>query len=329
MSEKKSEIYEAYDMEIYQTSRGRGAVILKTDLGILQLRQLDVNESRLNAEFLFKEKIYEAGFCNIDRCVKNKDGELLTYDRYGNPFVLRRFFEGKECNIANPDEINMAVDNLALFHIAGKKVFDSTESDVHIRLSGDFRKRNMELKRVRNFISKKRPRKVFEDTYIKAFDYFFEQALECEKNSNTDGGLQNNAHLGYCHGMYNQHSVLINYVGDKIPIVGTINFDKFHVGNQLSDLYHFMRKTVEKNNYSYDILLNILKRYNNICPLTEKDIDYIYTLYCYPEKFYKISNQYINSGKNWISPKMLEKLEKVIHDEEKKKNLLSMMKNIN
>ncbi len=326
MSDKNVELYEAYDIEVQQTSRGRGAILLRTDKGLLQLRQLDVNESRLNAEYIFKEKMYEVGFKNIDRCIKNKEDELVSYDRYGNPFVLRYFFEGKECNITNKEEINLAVDNLARLHIAGKKVFDSTESDVHIRVSGDFRRRNAELKRVRNYICKKRPRKEFEDTYIKAFDYFFKQAIECEKNNISMEVRDEGTHMGYCHGMYNQHSVVM--LQDENSIAGTINFDKFYVGNQLTDLYHFIRKTVEKNNYNFDVLEDILQRYNEICPLNDMDVKYIYTLYRYPEKFYKISNQYINSSKNWISPKMLEKLEKVIGDEDNKKYILDRMEKI-
>ncbi len=326
MSDKNVELYEAYDIEIQQTSRGRGAILLKTNMGLLQLRQLDVNESRLNAEYIFKEKMYSAGFENIDRCIRNKEDELVSYDRYGNPFVLRYFFEGKECNITNKAEVELAVDNLARLHIAGKKVFDSTESDVHIRVSGDFRKRNAELKRVRNYIWKKRPRKEFEDTYIKAFDYFFGQALECEKNNISNEIRDEGKHMGYCHGMYNQHSVVM--VQDENKVAGTINFDKFYVGNQLTDLYHFIRKAVEKNNYNFDVLENILYRYNEICPLNDMDVKYIYTLYRYPEKFYKISNQYINSSKNWISPKMLEKLEKVISDEDNKKYILENMEKI-
>ena len=45
-------------------------------------------------------------------------------------------------------------------------------------------------------------------------------------------------------------------------------------------------------------------------------------LYSYPEKFYKISNQYMNAPKNWISPKLQEKLEKIMLDEGKKLQLL-------
>lgn len=325
MSEKMSEVYEAYDMDVYQTMRGRGAVIIKTDEGIRQIRQLDVNESRLAAEYQFKEKLYEIGFCSIDRCIANKQEGLVTYDRYNNPYVMRTFFEGRECNVTNCDEINLAVDNLARLHIACREVFKSTEGDVHIRLSGDFRKRNQELKRVRNFIGRQSPKREFEEIYMNAYNYFYNQAVVCESRFGNGNMADMENHLGYCHGMYNNHSVMLYQGEGGSTMVGTINFDKFYVGNQLNDLYHFLRKTVEKNNYSFDIMRGIIERYERICPLDEQDIEYIYILYCYPEKFYKISNQYINAPKNWISPKMLEKLNKVIQDEEKKQQLLNKL----
>ena len=56
--------------------------------------------------------------------------------------------------------------------------------------------------------------------------------------------------------------------------------------------------------------------------ITQNDLKYIYTLYLYPEKFYKLGNQYINAPKNWISPKMMEKIGKIIAEESKKQDLL-------
>ncbi len=327
MSDKMSEVYEAYDMEIYQTMRGRGATLLKTDKGYFQLKIPEVNESRLNAEYQLKEKLFEIGFTQIDRCIKNVHGELVTFDRYNNPYVMRRAFDGKECNVNNPVEIQLAVENLAKLHFACRKAFESTESDVHIRLSGDFRRRNQELKRVRSFVGRQKSKKVFEELYIKAFDYFYGQALECEKEKSylQESGYEN-THLGYCHGMYNQHSILFSYKDNGDVSAATVNFDKFYVGNQLDDLYHFVRKIVEKNNYDVSLMFEIIECYGKICPLSRDDMDYIYKLYSYPEKFYKISNQYINAPKNWISPKMLEKLTKVIQDEERKKDLLEKLK---
>ncbi len=323
MSEKMAEVYGAYDMEIHQTMRGRGATLLMTDKGIYQLKSLDSNESRLNAEYMFKEKLYEQGFTNIDRCVKNMEDELVTYDRYNNPFVMRNFFLGKECSVNKPEDISLAVENLARLHMAGREVFNSTEKDVHIREAGDFKRRNRELKRVRTFIGKQKSRKEFENVYIKAYNYFHEKALLCEDKFSTYFQNDMSTHLGYCHGTYNHHSVLINREDSGETVVGTINFDKFFVGNQLVDLYHFMRKIVEKNKYSFQVMKDIIEKYGRICPLTQKDIEYIYILYCYPEKFYKLSNQYINAPKNWISPKMLEKLNKLIEDEEDKETLLA------
>ena len=327
MSEKLSEVFEAYDMEVYQVVRGRESSILKTDKGIRQLKKLTVGEKRLNAEKRYKEELLAGGFSGIDFCIENMSGELVSYDRYGNAYVLRNYFEGSEANLTNLEDVRLAVESLAKLHIVGRKIFQTTEHDVHVRHVSDFRKRNQELKRVRAFIMKKKQKKAFEELYIQAFEYFYNQALECEKNFDVEIFENIKEHIGYCHGMYNQHSVIISR--DEKPFrVFTTSFDKFHVGNQLTDLYHFLRKAVEKNNYSFHIVQYILNCYSAVCPLSVRDIEYIYILYSYPEKFYKISNQYMNAPKNWISPKMMEKLNKVIADEDQKKDILLQLKNI-
>lgn len=326
MSDKLESLYEAYDIEVGQTFRGRGAVILKTNCGIRQLKLLDVNESRLEAEYKFKEKLYELGFTGIDRCVPNKDEELVTCDRYNNPYVMRTYFEGRECSLTNPSDIRLAVENLGRFHIAGRQLFMETEGDVHVRRDTNFRRRNQELRRIRTYILRRSPRKEFEQKYLEAFDKFFGQAEACERNEKNFPAVDNseNQHIGYCHGMYNQHSIIMSGDGR----ISTTGFDKFHVGNQLGDLYHFLRKAVEKNNYSVNVLKEIFEEYNCMCPLKKADYEYIYSLFVYPEKFYKIGNQYMNSPKNWISPKMLEKLNKVIADDDKKNVLLNQLKSL-
>lgn len=322
MAEKMSEVYEAYDVSIMQTVRGRGAIIIKTNEGIFQLKTPEVNESRLAAEYEFKEKLFEAGFKNIDRCIKNREGELVTFDRYGNPYVMRNYYLGRECNILSMDEVLLAVENLARLHIACEKVFKEIEGDVHIRINSDFRRRNQELKRVYGFVQKKKRKNDFEEMYKNSFHTFFEQAVLCEKQFGELNLKNSNRYLGYCHGAYDHHSVICLENGE----FATVNFDRFYVGNQLGDLYHFMRKVVEKNNYDFEIIKEILVRYSKLNRLSAEDVEYIYILYKYPEKFYKISNQYINGSKNRISPKMNEKLERVILDEDNKQNMLEQLK---
>lgn len=326
MAEKMSEVFEMYDVRLDHIGRGRGAMVLYTDKGVRQVRAAEVSEKRLRAEYEFKENMYAAGFKNIDRLVKNNEDELITYDRYGNPFVMRMYFDGREMNVMNKNEVLHAVDNLILLHRAGREVWQAVDRDMQIREKNDVKRRNRELKRVHNYISKQSPKREFEALFIRAFPYFYEQGLQCERMLNTEP--KECRHLGYCHGSYNHHSVLICGGGTDRQ-AATINFEKYHVGNQLQDLYYFIRKTVEKNGYTYALLQAILERYQEGIMLQQEDIEYIRGLYRYPEKFYKLSNQYMNGSKARISPKMVEKLNRIIVEEEKKQNLLEKLSSYN
>lgn len=363
MAEKMAEVYGAYDLQINQVMRGRGAFVLRTDKGIFQIKPMDVNPSRLEAEYEFKESLAQLGFDSIDYCVKNVDGELYTCDRYGNPYVMRRFFLGRECNPQSYQDIVLGVRNLAKLHQVGRKAFEKIEKDVHIRVTGDFKKRNQSLKRVNNYILRQKSKREFEMKYLKTFDYFYQQGNMCQRefegllqmeraredarglvreetrenardeivgaNREMTGGATGEmtagdkkcgGHLGYCHGMYNHHSIVITS-----DAVGTISFDKFYLGNQLDDLYHYARKMVEKNDHSFSVLTTILDEYGAINPLSREDYQYIYINYCYPEKLYKLGNQYMNGSKSWLSPKLLEKMNKFIQDEGKKQEILDRM----
>ena len=102
MAEKMSEVFEMYDVRLDHIGRGRGARLLQTDKGVRQIRATTAGEKRLQAEYDFKEHMYLAGFPHIDRLVKNVEDELITYDRYGNPFVMRMFFDGRELGVRPP-----------------------------------------------------------------------------------------------------------------------------------------------------------------------------------------------------------------------------------
>ena len=318
MSEKMSEVYEAYDMEILGAVRGRGSMILKTDQGIRQISPFDGSEERLDQEREFKENLYETGFHHIDRCVPNREGELITCDRYGNPYVMREYFEGRECNPGSICDLNQAAANLAIFHIRGRELYAKEGRTYAYREPGNFRRKTQEMKKIRSFISKRPTKNDFELLYIEAYDAFYRQAIDCQAMMDACDRTNIAGHIGYCHGAYNYHSVL--FCGGYLA---TVNFDRFHVGYQLIDLYQFIRKVMEKNNYNFNMAVKIIEEYDRILPLTGEDYRYIYILYSYPETFWKVSNRYMNSRKCWISPANLEKLSKLITDEQEKQKFLS------
>ena len=50
----------------------------------------------------------------------------------------------------------------------------------------------------------------------------------------------------FCHGEYTHHNILVN--GSRMAV---INFEKCSINVQINDLYHFMRKILEKQNYDF------------------------------------------------------------------------------
>ena len=94
------------------------------------------------------------------------------------------------------------------------------------------------------------------------------------------------------------------------------------VDNQLTDLYTFLRKVMEKNDYQPELLFRLLEVYQQQIPLGREDYQFIYYLLWYPEKFWKISNQYNNMNKAWVPPKTYEKLQTIIRQETGKRELL-------
>lgn len=312
-----SEVYEAYDMKVQSTGRGRGAVILVTDKGVRQISPMTGTDERLALEKDFKDKMYEGGFSYIDRVVPNTEGELVTCDRYGNPYVCREYFQGRECSSGSVRDLEKAAINLAQLHRAGRQLYIDSDARPLTKPPGAPGSKTRELKRIRAFISRRTVKNDFEVVYIKSFDYFYRQAEKCLEAYNSRFKADERW-AGYCHGSYNYHSVMF-----CDGFIATMNFDKFHIGYQLTDLYQFMRKALEKNRYDMQMAIDILDSYSQINHLDRSDYEFLYLMLSFPEKFWKISNRYMSARKSYISPVLNEKLGKVIEDDQQKQKILS------
>lgn len=84
----------------------------------------------------------------------------------------------------------------------------------------------------------------------------------------------------------------------------------------------FMRKLLEKSNWSQALGDLLLTGYNEVKPLSDKDYRQLYVRFAYPEKFWKIVNFYYNNGKAWIPGRNMEKIEKLFAQEGEKQLFL-------
>lgn len=323
MSEKLSEVWECYDMTIVSMFKGRGMNYLRTDKGIRILQPLVTSESRLEQEAALKEQLVQAGYTRVDCFVRNKAGELVTYDRYHTPYVLKEYFDGKECNIHSEEDMHLAIDNLAELHLALRQIGreDIYEQDSS-KIPKTFLRHNREMQRVRAYMRKKATKSEFDYLYLSCFDTFYQQGELVVDSLKAYQQKMENQSLYYCHGAYNQHNMLLCKEG-----AATVNFDHFMVDNQLIDVYTFLRKAMEKNEYQSGMLFRLIETYEKKVPLSNQDYHFLYYLLWYPEKFWKITNQYNNMNKAWIPPKTYEKLETIIRQEALKQELLQQYRN--
>ena len=105
-----------------------------------------------------------------------------------------------------------------------------------------------------------------------------------------------------------------------------VNFDKMHYDIQVKDLYQFLRKVLEKNNWDSSLGTMIMDTYLSVRTLSEEERRVLYAMLTFPEKFWKISNRYYNSRKSWISGVNYDKLCRFKKTEGQRQDFLNTFK---
>lgn len=310
MDDRNEEVFAQYDIKVYNTYRTRGAILLETDKGLKLFKNFDGSKGRVEFEDKIKEQISSLNFKNIDCYVRNKDNEIITKDTQGSKYIIKDWFCGEECNLRNNKNIILASTNLAKLHQVLTNINLSEEeikNNIPCYLPEVFSKHSRELKRVRSYIRDKKQKNEFEIYYLNSYEKFYEKslrAIELINKSNYISLLENAIKsTTICHGNYTYHNIILFQQG-----VATSNFDKSCIGLQVMDLYQFMRKAMEKNNWNMTYGKEIIDEYNKHKKISNEELEILYVLLLYPEKFWKITNFYFNGKKSWIPRRNIQKL---------------------
>lgn len=314
VNDRHVSLFENYDIEVLRTWKGRGALLCETNRGILILKEYAGHKDKCVFQDAALRMIQSRGFINIETIIRNKEGELLTADVDGTSYILKTYFEGRECNVKDKAECVLAMETLAKLHKAGLMEDSMLPSGKVYTIHEEFEKHNKELRRVRKFLKEKSQKTDFEIYLMQCYEYYLKLALQtAEEYRIYNSGLQSRKRPVICHGDYQYHNLLLT--GDMFHI---INFEKCGSDGPVRDIYLFMRKLLEKSDWSAAVGFDLLSAYEKENRLEKEDYIQLYYRLVYPEKFWKIANFYYNSGKAWIPGKNMEKLLKV-HQQEKEK----------
>ena len=94
------------------------------------------------------------------------------------------------------------------------------------------------------------------------------------------------------------------------------NFEKWSFDMPVADLYRFMRKVLEKNNWDVDLARKMLRAYHRQRNLSQEELENLRIRFVYPEKYWKLGNYYFTHRKTWVSGKSVEKIQRLVDQKE-------------
>ncbi len=321
MNERYLEILTQYDLTAENVRKGRSGYICETGAGTVLLSEYKGTLKRLEFETQVLSKVREAGLERVDDYIRTTQGELAAVGEDGLRYVLKRWFTDRECNIRDRREVRQAAAQIARLHRILREIPSSGEWDLgSIRtepVEQELQRHNQELKRARNYMKNKRKKTEFESCVLGNFQIFYEQAASACEGLGKLRQKESGAPLFLCHGNLDHHHILMGD-GD----VAVIEFHRMHLGEQMEDLYYFMRKVMEKHDWNVGLGTEMLAAYERVLPITETQRHHLYYLFLYPEKYWKQINFYFNASKAWIPARNIEKLKSLEDQLEMRQNFL-------
>lgn len=325
MNDRAVELLEQYEIEVLRTRKGRSAFLCDTDKGCLVFQEYRESAEQVRLQDALLHHL--AGTCPVrtEEIIPSREGELLVTDADGVRYILKTRREGRECAVYDKAECTEAVRLLAKLHRCMQLPADTPGIPVRFSPAKEYEKHNRELKKLRKYLRQKGQKQTFERNLLNECDYFLQQGLEVAGEwgkysevfeKRTCAGTETEM-IAFCHGDFQYHNILMT--GGGWFLVG---FDHCQPDDPVRDLCLFLRKLMEKANWSVSLGRELLGAYEKERPLSAQSrIDLCYRL-SYPEKFWKIANFYYNSKKAWIPGKNQEKLDKLIAQEKAKQEFL-------
>lgn len=202
-----------------------------------------------------------------------------------------------------------------------------TKADIPYReglMSELFYKRLSELRRTYKYLGKQKNPLGIETTFISILPEYIKKCNEALAflDKEADQRLYKEAYQkgNIIHGAFTGHNII--FINDETAVIG---FEKARIGACIHDLYMFIKKAGEKNDWNLQLIDNLLKTYNHIRPISSDEFNILMARLKFPEKFWKTINMYFNGKKNWIPGRVEKKLEDVCNMQDKMENTVSQL----
>ena len=318
MNDRAISLLENYDFTVIKAHKVRGAFVCETDQGLKIMKEYQAPVSKLGLMDVLLRGISDRSAVFVDTLVADREGNFISYDRDGMGYVVKDYFEGRECSPRDTGDLKLAIQAMAMLH---KELYwseDEMPKELHrFDLEEDVSRQNKGLKKIRSFIRGRGCKSEFELALLDAYNLFLAQALRVEERiaaeDFSDFYSEVERKKQFAHGDFQYHNVQFGKERSAI-----LHFEKCQWDSRVRDVALFLRKTLEKADWDIGLGSSLLQEYEAINPLSDSERRQLFYRLAYPEKFRKIANFYYNSNKAFLSGQYLSKLENIIRLEKSK-----------
>lgn len=323
MREFNPQILRGFGLKAKNIKYEFGSYICNTNDGLKIIKSINLSKDSILFIHSAKEHLYKNGFRNIDRYSISKNN-VPYYEFNKNLYVVKKYLNGEECNLLDLSNILYSVKTLAKMHNASVGLVPMEGSKVSFKysnLKNEYVKHYRELTNIYKKIKRYSKWNDFDIVFIKNYKHYFSNAKEAKElliESNFDKLVKEaNQNRVFCHNKFTNHNVQIS--ADDIMI---INFDDCCYKLPICDLVRFMEKALRKSDWDIKVGVGIIEMYDKYRNLSKDELNVIYYMLLFPEKFWLLCNQHYNTRRNWM-PKIYQvKMQKIIEQQNIKQKFL-------
>lgn len=317
--DKGLSVLEKYGLTCEHTYRGRGALLCQTQMGLKMIRPYQGQADRLEKVYELLKHLQEAGHVHVDQYLRNEEGSLISTDKEGISYIVKDWWDARECDARSGHDVWWAVKTLAIIHRDLYLEPHLCEGDctpvIKIQdLRDVYRRRNQELKKIREFIRRRKQKNSFEYMCLKHMPRYMDYAKETlhrlECSAYEQQRIADAKKGSVCHNACTHHNFLM---GKEEAIL--VNYEHYCYDNHVADLAQLMRKILEKHGWSISLADKMIQIYSESNGITDEEYQQLLMRLSYPEKFWKIINFYYNSNKSFFSERMAVKLMQQMENE--------------
>jgi len=310
MSDISTTLAGCFGLASTRARKERGHFIFKTETGLVRIYKTFERHQAIRQRYDISNKLNDAGFPWTDE---------IFLSIYGEPFVqlgretyvMSEYISGREMNLDNQQDILLAMQSLAKFHIAGRGIAGVNTS---ASISETFESNIAFLTKTVKQANASSRLSDFDVMFIKNIDQYLNYATDSvNRLAKTDYAniyLYAVAEKHLCHNILKEESLPI--AGDTCYI---INLHEATIDTQITDLANFLRRYARRSNRDVPIH-KLIEAYDRISPLPDSALAIINAILVHPWQFVKIARQYYSKKRSWTPIAITSRMASLLEEQE-------------